>query len=32
MQIFAGVREIWGVEQESGRLPIFVSFARRSYN
>ena len=25
MQIFAGVREIWGVKQESGRLPIFVS-------
>jgi len=22
MQIFAGVREIWVVEQESGRLPI----------
>ena len=32
MQIFAGVREIWGVKQESGRLPIFVSFARRCYN
>jgi len=24
MQIFAGVWEIWGVKQESGRLPIFV--------
>jgi len=24
MQIFAGVREIWGVKQESGHLPIFV--------
>ena len=22
MQIFAGVREIWGIKQESGRLPI----------
>ena len=32
MHIFTGVREIWGVKQESGRLPIFVSFARRCYN
>jgi len=32
MQIFAGVREIWGIKQESGCLPIFVSFARRCCN
>jgi len=32
MQIFAGVREIWGVKQERGGLPIFVSFARCCYN
>jgi len=32
MQVFAGVREIWVVKQESGRLAIFVSFARRCYN
>ena len=28
MQIFAGVREIWGVKQESGGLPIsYLSLA-----
>ena len=26
MQIFAGVREIWGVKQESGRLRCRFSF------
>ena len=26
MQIFAGVREIWGVEQESGRLRCRFSY------
>jgi len=31
MQIYAGVREILGVKQESGRLPIFISFVRRCY-
>jgi len=26
MQIFAGVREIWGVKQESGRLRCRFSY------
>jgi len=25
MQIFAGIREIWGVKQESGRLRCMIS-------
>ena len=25
MQIFAGVREIWGIKQESGRLRCMIS-------